>query len=37
MILAREREVFCDTLRGTIESVYDRAIQEHNQGFVPVT
>jgi len=36
MVLACEREVFCDTLRGTIEAVYDRAIREHNQGFIPL-
>jgi hypothetical protein len=36
MVLACVREVFCDTLRGTIEAVYDRAIREHNQGFIPL-
>ena len=25
MVLACERDVYCDTLRGVIESVYDRA------------
>ena len=37
MVLACQRDVYCDTLQGVIEAVYDRAIQEHNQGFVPVT
>ena len=36
MVLACQRNVFCDTLRGTIEAVYDRAIREHNQGFIPL-
>jgi hypothetical protein len=37
MVLACCRDVYRDTLQGVIEAVYDRAIQEHNQGFVPVT
>ena len=37
MVLACQREVFCDTLRGVIEAVYGLAFREHNQGFIPVT
>ena len=34
MVLACERDVYCDTLRITIECAYDKAIQEHNGGFI---
>jgi hypothetical protein len=36
MVLACHREVFCDTLKGVIEDAYDRAISEHNGGFIPL-
>ncbi|HOW68823.1 MAG TPA: hypothetical protein P5186_29385 [Candidatus Paceibacterota bacterium] len=37
MVLARVEDVYCDTLQSVIESVYDRAIQEHNDGFIPLS
>ncbi|HNQ89031.1 MAG TPA: hypothetical protein PKM73_10490 [Verrucomicrobiota bacterium] len=37
MVLACQRDVYCDTLQGVIEAAYDRAIQEHNQGFIPLS
>ena len=36
MVMACVREVYCDTLQSVIESAYDRAIAEHNQGFIPL-
>jgi hypothetical protein len=36
MVLACQRDVYCDTLQGVIEAAYDRAIREHNQGFIPL-
>ncbi|HNU50216.1 MAG TPA: hypothetical protein PKJ98_04775 [Verrucomicrobiota bacterium] len=36
MVLACLRDVYCDTLQSTIEAAYDRAIQEHNGGFIPL-
>lgn len=36
MVLACVREVYCDTLQAVIESTYDRAIEEHNGGFIPL-
>jgi len=36
MVLACERDVYCDSLRGVIEAVYDRAIRQHNGGFIPL-
>jgi hypothetical protein len=36
MVLACVREVYCDTLQSVIEGTYDRAIAEHNQGFIPL-
>ena len=36
MVLACLRDVYCDTLQSVIEATYDRAIQEHNQGFIPL-
>jgi len=36
MVPACEREVFCDTLQGVIEAIYERAIREHNGGFIPL-
>ena len=36
MVLACHRDVYCDTLQATIEAVYDRAIQEHGRGFIPM-
>ena len=37
MVLACHRDVYCDLLKGLIEAVYDRAIQTHNGGFIPLT
>jgi hypothetical protein len=37
MVLACHRDVYCDTLQGVIEAAYDRAIQEHNGGFIPLS
>ncbi|MCZ7636603.1 MAG: hypothetical protein M5U12_11605, partial [Verrucomicrobia bacterium] len=34
--LACARDVYCDTLKGVIEAVYDRAIRDHNDGFIPM-
>lgn len=36
MVLACQRDVYCDTLQGVIEGVYDQAIRDHNQGFIPL-
>ena len=36
MVLARHEDVYCDTLQGVIEAAYDRAIRDHNQGFIPL-
>lgn len=36
MVRACVREVYCDTLQTVIELTYDRAIAEHNEGFIPV-
>ena len=37
MVLACQRDVYCDTLQGVIELAYDRAIREHNEGFIPLS
>ena len=37
MVLACDRDVYCDTLQSVIEAVYDRAIREHNGGFIPLS
>ena len=37
MVLACHRDVYCDTLQGVIEAVYDQAIRDHNQGFIPLS
>jgi len=37
MVLARVEDVYCDCLQSVIESVYDRAIEEHNSGFIPLS
>ena len=37
MVLACLRDVYCDMLQSVIEGVYDRAIKEHNQGFIPLS
>ena len=34
MVLACVRGVYCDMLQSVIEETYDRAIKEHNQGFI---
>ena len=36
MVLACHRDVYCDTLKTTIECAYDEAINEHNGGFIPL-
>ena len=36
MVLACQRDVYCDTLQGVIEAAYDEAIRTHNQGFIPL-
>jgi len=36
MVLACHRDVYCDTLKTTIESAYDEAIGQHNDGFIPL-
>jgi hypothetical protein len=36
MVLACVRDVYCDTLQAVLEETYDRAIGEHNQGFIPL-
>ncbi len=37
MVLACQRDVYCDTLQGVIEHAYDQAIRDHNQGFIPLS
>jgi hypothetical protein len=37
MVLACDRDVYCDTLQSVIEAGYDRAIIEHNGGFIPLS
>ena len=37
MVLACHREVYCDTLKGVIESTYNDAIRTHNGGFIPLS
>jgi hypothetical protein len=37
MVLARVEDVYCDTLQSVIEAAYDRAIHEHNHGFIPLS
>ncbi len=37
MVLACRRDVYCDNLQSVIESTYDDAIREHNQGFIPLS
>jgi hypothetical protein len=36
MVLACVLDVYCDTLQSVIEDAYDRAIVEHNEGFIPL-
>ena len=36
MVLACVLNVHCDTLQSVIEDTYDRAIAEHNGGFIPL-
>ena len=36
MVLACVLDVYCDTLQSVIEETYDRAIAEHNGGFIPL-
>ena len=37
MVLACERDVYCDTLQNVIEVAYDQAIRNHNSGFIPLS
>jgi hypothetical protein len=37
MVLVRQRDVYCDTLQEVIEAAYDRAIREHNGGFISLS
>ncbi len=37
MVLACHRDVFCDMLQAVIESIFDRAIAEHNNVFIPLS
>ncbi len=37
MVVACHRDVYCDMLQAVIEDAYDRAIAEHNQGFIPLS
>jgi hypothetical protein len=37
MVLAHHEDVYCDMLQAVIEQTYDRAIQEHNRGFIPLS
>lgn len=36
MVLASIRDVYCEMLQSVIEQAYDRAIKEHNEGFIPL-
>jgi len=36
MVLACHRDVYCDSLKATVERTYDEAIRHHNQGFIPL-
>ncbi len=36
MVLACQRDVYCDTLQAVIEGGLRPAIREHNQGFIPL-
>ena len=36
MVLAHHEDVYCDTLQSVIEQTYDRAIQDHNDSFIPL-
>ena len=35
VVLSRKDEVYCDTLKETIERMYDEAIRQHCGGFIP--
>jgi hypothetical protein len=37
MVLACQRDVYCDTLKAVIEATYDQALRDHNQGFIPLS
>jgi hypothetical protein len=37
MVLACQRDVYCDTLQSVIEDTYDQAISDHNRGFIPLS
>jgi hypothetical protein len=34
--LDRREDVYCDELQSEVEQMYDRAIKEHNHGFIPL-
>ena len=36
-VIDRVNDVYCDTLQGVIEHVYDQAIATHNSGFIPLS
>jgi len=35
MVLACHRDVYCDSLQTTVERMYNEAIHQHNQEFIP--
>lgn len=35
IVLAHHEDVYWEDLQGIVEQTYDRAIKEHNQGFIP--
>ena len=36
MVLACQRDVYCDTLQSVIEATYDQTIRDHSQSFIPL-
>ncbi len=36
VVLNQCDDVYCDTLKEVVEKMYDRAIKEHNDGFIPL-
>jgi hypothetical protein len=35
VVLESADDVYCDTIKSVVEQMYDRAIKEHNDGFIP--
>jgi len=35
-VLDHQENVYCDVLQEVVEQMYDRAIKEYNQGFIPL-